>query len=124
MARFLIEARQQTHSQSLCFFLVSNSGHMIKFQLFDSAQSYQCHFAEISTFVVSISHYMRAYFNYQALVNGHDFQLPADAAYLNVSVMQRSWSLTYILFVSIIDHDTHSNLPPFFVSHEPLLQPN
>jgi hypothetical protein len=62
-----------------------NSGHMIKFQLFDSAQSYQCHFAEIATFVVSIAHYMRAYFNYQALVNGQDFQLPHDAAYLNVS---------------------------------------
>jgi hypothetical protein len=58
---------------------------MIKFQLFDSADSYQCHFAEISTFVVSIAHYMRAYFNYQALVDGKDFTLPDDAAYLNVS---------------------------------------
>ena len=58
---------------------------MIKFQLFDTAQSYQCHFAEISTFVVSIAHYMRAYFNYQALVLGNEFSLPADAAYLNVS---------------------------------------
>ena len=57
---------------------------MIKFQLFDSAQSYQCHFAEISTFVVSIAHYMRAYFNYLALTEGQDFQLPEDAAYLNV----------------------------------------
>lgn len=62
----------------------SNNGHMIKFQLFDSAQSYQCHFAEISTFVVSIAHYMRAYFNYQALTEGQDFELPEDAAYLNV----------------------------------------
>lgn len=59
---------------------------MIKFQLFDSTKSYQCHFAEISTFVVSISHYMRAYFNYQALNEGTNFQLPADAAYLNVSI--------------------------------------
>ena len=58
---------------------------MIKFQLFDSANSYQCHFAEISTFVVSISHYMRAYFNYMALSQGKDFSLPDDAAYLNVS---------------------------------------
>lgn len=63
-----------------------NSGHMIKFQLFDSAQSYQCHFAEIATFVVSIAHYMRAYFNYQALLHGQDFQLPNDVAYLNVSL--------------------------------------
>lgn len=57
---------------------------MIKFQLFDSANSYQCHFSEISTFVVSISHYMRAYFNYQALKDGNDFELPTDAAYLEV----------------------------------------
>ena len=59
---------------------------MIKFQLFDSANSYQCHFSEISTFVVSISHYMRAYFNYQALKEGTEFQLPSDAAYLEVCV--------------------------------------
>lgn len=58
---------------------------MIKFQLFDSARSYQCHFAEISTFVVSIAHYMRAYFNYQALVEGKEFEIPWDAVYLNVS---------------------------------------
>jgi hypothetical protein len=62
----------------------SNSGHMIKFQLFDTANSYQCHFAEISTFVVSIAHYMRAYFNYRALKEGKDFSLPQDAAFLNV----------------------------------------
>jgi hypothetical protein len=59
---------------------------MIKFQMFDSAASYQCHFSDISTFVVSIAHYMRAYFNYQALSEGKDFVLPDDAAYLNVSV--------------------------------------
>jgi hypothetical protein len=62
---------------------------MIKFQLFDSADSYQCHFSEISTFVVSIAHYMRAYFNYEALTEGTDFTLPDDAAYLNVSVSSR-----------------------------------
>lgn len=59
---------------------------MIKFQLFDSSQSLQCHFAEIATFVVSIAHFMRAYFNYQALNDGRDFTLPSDAAYLNVSL--------------------------------------
>ena len=57
---------------------------MIKFQLFETDKSYQCHFAEISTFVVSIAHYMRAYFNYQALTKGADFTLPSDAAFLNV----------------------------------------
>jgi hypothetical protein len=58
---------------------------MIKFELFDSSSSYQCHFAEISTFVVSIAHYMRAYFNYQALQQGGDYELPDDAAFLTVS---------------------------------------
>lgn len=65
----------------------SNSGHMIKFQLYDSERSYQCHFSEIATFVVSIAHFMRAYFNYQALVSGSEFKLPDDAAYLNVRVI-------------------------------------
>jgi hypothetical protein len=64
--------------------LDSNSGHMIKFQLFDSATSHQCHFSEISTFVVSVAHYMRAYFNYQALRQGSSFALPQDASLLNV----------------------------------------
>jgi hypothetical protein len=58
---------------------------MIKFNFFETDNSYQCHFAEIGTFVVSIAHYMRAYFNHQALVKGRDFQLPGDAGYLNVS---------------------------------------
>lgn len=57
---------------------------MIKFELFESESSYQCHFAQLGTFVVSIAHYMRAYFNYQALVNGNEFELPGDAGYLNV----------------------------------------
>lgn len=58
---------------------------MIKFAFFESETSYQCHFSEIGTFVVSIAHYMRAYFNYQALVRGEDFALPGDVGYLNVS---------------------------------------
>jgi len=72
---------------------------MIKFQLFDSENSYQCHFSEIATFVVSIAHYMRAYFNYQALLYGEDFELPGDAGYLNVSWMKHSWnSQTIFIF--------------------------
>jgi hypothetical protein len=61
---------------------------MIKFEFFETENSYQCHFAEIGTFVVSIAHYMRAYFNNQAIVYGEDFELPGDAGYLNVS---RAW---------------------------------
>jgi hypothetical protein len=71
--------------------LFSNSGHMIKFQLFDTERSYQCHFAEISTFVVSVAHFMRAYFNYQALSQGKNFRLPDDAAYLNVSTVHQTF---------------------------------
>ena len=59
---------------------------MIKFDFYDSSEgSYQCHFNHIGSFVVSIAHYMRAYFNLQALTAGQDFQLPGDAGYLNVS---------------------------------------
>ena len=74
-----------------------NNGHMIKLQFFDTQNSYQCHFGEIGTFVVSIAHYMRAYFNHQALVMGKEFSLPGDAGYLNVSV-----ALHCILFYSIV----------------------
>lgn len=70
---------------SVCF---SNNGHMIKFEFFESEASYQCHFAHVGTFVVSIAHYMRAYFNHQALVYGQDFELPGDVGYLNVSIVQ------------------------------------
>jgi hypothetical protein len=65
---------------------------MIKFEMFETESSYQCHFAQIGTFVVSIAHYMRAYFNYQALVDGKDFQLPADAGYLNCVQLQETAS--------------------------------
>lgn len=73
------------------FFLYqnSNNGHMIKFEFFETETSYQCHFSEIGTFVVSIAHYMRAYFNYQALSYGADFKLPSDVGYLNVRGLQR-----------------------------------
>lgn len=58
---------------------------MIKFELFEGQNNYQCHFKNLGAFVVSISHFMRAYFNQQALLNGNDFKLPGDAGYLNVS---------------------------------------
>jgi hypothetical protein len=101
-------------------FYLSNSGHMIKFQLFDTQRSYQCHFAEISTFVVSIAHYMRAYFNYQALTQGTTFVLPDDAAYLNVRVCVcvcwcGAFSLSYrsllVRQVCYSTHPSHSLVP-------------
>jgi len=60
-----------------------NNGYMIKYTFFNAANRNQCHFNEIGTFIVSIAHYMRAYFNYEALVSGQNFQLPSDAGYLN-----------------------------------------
>lgn len=58
---------------------------MIKFDLYNSENNYKCHFNQIGSFVVSIAHFMRAYFNYQAITKGKDFSLPGDAGYLNVS---------------------------------------
>jgi hypothetical protein len=66
------------------------NGHMIKFELFESTNNFQCHANNMGTFVVSISHYMRAYFNYQALVRGEDFKLPSDAGYLNCVLLQQT----------------------------------
>jgi hypothetical protein len=56
---------------------------MIKFEMFETENSYQCHFSQIGVFVVSIAHYMRAYFNHLALEQGKDFSIPSDAGYLN-----------------------------------------
>ena len=64
---------------------LSHNGHMIKFQFFEKSSSLNCHFKNLGTFVVSISHYMRAYFNYKALEDGSDFDLPGDVGFLNVS---------------------------------------
>ena len=63
----------------------SNNNHVIKFDFFQNKDEDQCHYKNMGSFVVSISHYMRAYFNYQALAHGDDFNLPDDAGYLNVS---------------------------------------
>jgi len=66
------------------------NGHMIKYELFESSNNFQCHAKNLGTFVVSISHYMRAYFNYQALVSGENFKLPSDAGYLNCVLLQQT----------------------------------
>ena len=68
---------------------------MVKFELFESTNNYQCHFKNLGTYVVSIAHFMRAYFNQQALVKGNEFELPGDAGYLNVSLL-------FILFNSCV----------------------
>ena len=58
---------------------------MIKFDFYENTNGgTQCHFNHLGYFVVSIAHYMRAYFNNEAILNGQDFRLPGDAGYLNV----------------------------------------
>lgn len=52
-----------------------NNGHMIKFELFENSANYQCHFKNLGTYVVSIAHFMRSYFNHQALLKGRNFKL-------------------------------------------------
>jgi len=66
-----------------------HNGHMIKFSFFEKSSSLNCHFKNLGTYVVSIAHYMRTYFNYQALVHGNDFTLPGDVGFLNVSLFFR-----------------------------------
>lgn len=70
---------------------------MIKFQLFEKSNSLNCHFKNLGTFVVSIAHYMRAYFNYQALTHGNDFRLPGDVGFLNVSETCTIYFITCLL---------------------------
>lgn len=78
-----------------------NSGHMIKFELFENNSSYQCHFKNLGTYVVSVAHYMRAYFNYQYVVNGDDFELPDDAGYLTCVVLDETSNTGNPLYAKI-----------------------
>jgi len=77
------------------------NGNMIKFQFFEKSNYNNCHFKNLGTFVVSIAHYMRAYFNYQALTLGTDFVLPSDASYLNCVKLAESSNLNYPLYAKI-----------------------
>lgn len=67
-----------------------NNGHMIKFDLFENNNSYQCHFKNLGTFVVSVAHFMRAYFNHEYVTNGEDFDLPDDAGYLTCIALEET----------------------------------
>jgi hypothetical protein len=79
-----------------------HNGHMIKFSYFDKSTSLNCHFKNLGTYIVSIAHYMRTYFNYQALVHGNDFTLPGDVGFLNVSFRLYSFVLeVFSLFIYI-----------------------
>ena len=72
------------HHLTLTFLeLDSNNGYMMKYAFYDASNRNQCHLNEIGTFIVSIAHYMRAYFNHEALIYGQQYSLPSDAGYLN-----------------------------------------
>ena len=89
----------------------SMNGHMIKFEMFENNNNFQCHTNNLGTFVVSISHYMRAYFNYQALVRGEDFKLPSDAGYLNCVLLQQTAYADTKLYAKIgcLERDTYTS---------------
>eukprot|EP00980_Cylindrotheca_fusiformis_P018144 scaffold5850_cov110-Cylindrotheca_fusiformis.AAC.7 len=82
-----------------------------QFSFFQSDSSYQCHFNEIGTFVVSIAHYMRAYFNYQALKYGQQFYLPNDAGYLNCVQLDETLNSDEPLYAKIgcQDRETYTS---------------
>lgn len=85
-----------------------NGGHLIKFQLFENESSYQCHLKVLGTYIVSVAHFMRAYFNYQALTKGRSFSLPSDAAYLNCVLVQSTRNSGEKLYAKIgcMDRDS------------------
>jgi len=76
-------------------------GFFVKFELFDSNGNFQCHTKNFGTFIVSITHYMRAYFNYQALVRGQNFKLPSDASYLNCIQLSQTYYADQALYGKI-----------------------
>ena len=63
---------------------------MIKFQMFEAQKDVKdvCYVDDdndVGTFVVPVSDYMRAYFNYKILLKGDNFRIPRSAGYLQVS---------------------------------------
>lgn len=87
------------------------NGYMIKFEFFESNGNLQCHTKNLGTFVVSISHYMRAYFNYQALIQGQNFRLPSDAGYLNCVQLQETTYANEKLYAKIgcLERETYTS---------------
>jgi len=87
------------------------NGYMIKFEFVESSGNLQCHTRNLGTFVVSISHYMRAYFNYQALIQGKNFRLPSDAGYLNCVQLQETTYANEKLYAKIgcLERETYTS---------------
>ena len=89
----------------------SMNDHMIKFELYESSNNSQCDANNLGTFVVSISHYMSAQFNYQSLLMGEDFKLPSDAGYLNCVLLQHTAYSDTKLYAKIgcLERDTDTS---------------
>lgn len=87
------------------------NGHMIKFEMFENNNNFQCHSNTVGTFVVSISHFMRAYFNYQSLLQGANFRLPSDAGYLNCVLLQQTAYSEQKLYAKIgcLERETYTS---------------
>jgi len=87
-----------------------NDSHMIKFDMFESENNFQCHANSVGTYVVSISHFMRHYFNYQSLVLGNDFELPSDVGYLNCVKLDQTTEQGETLYAMIgcLERETYT----------------
>jgi hypothetical protein len=59
-----------------------NNANYVKFSFYMDSKG-QCHGHVLGTYLISIAHYMHAYFNQQALQLGSSFVLPWDAGFLN-----------------------------------------
>lgn len=86
--------------------------HMVKFEMFKSKNKRQCHSNDATgTFVVSISHYMRAYFNYRSLLEGANFNLPSDAMYLQCIALEQTTGSEQMLYAKIgcLERETYTS---------------
>jgi hypothetical protein len=80
-----------------------NTANYIKFNFYvDSGR--QCHGNILGTYLISIAHYMHAYFNQRALELGDSFILPWDAGFLNCVQLPVSSSQTLYAKIGCEQH--------------------
>jgi hypothetical protein len=85
-----------------------NGTDFIKFHFYEEG-SRQCLGNHLSTYIISIAHYMHAYFNQQALELGDSFVLPWDAGFLNCVELPGSSSQTLYAKIGCEDRKTVSS---------------
>jgi hypothetical protein len=80
-----------------------NTANYVKFNFYvDSGR--QCHGNILGTYLISIAHYMHAYFNQRALELGDSFILPWDAGFLNCVQLPVSSSQTLYAKIGCEQH--------------------